>query len=96
MTVSAVVVSHGHGEELRSLLPVLVAEVDEVVVVANVPGSLPPELPERVRVIANDRPVGFAANVNRGVAATSAPYVLVANPDAVPAPGAVTELLGFA
>ena len=44
----------------------------------------------------NDRPAGFAANVNRGVAATAGSYVLVANPDAVPAAGAVAELVAFA
>jgi N-acetylglucosaminyl-diphospho-decaprenol L-rhamnosyltransferase len=64
--------------------------------VANVPGSIPSGLPAAVRTVENDRPAGFAANVNRGVAATSGPYVLVANPDAVPDPGAVAELLRFA
>jgi N-acetylglucosaminyl-diphospho-decaprenol L-rhamnosyltransferase len=92
MSVSAVVVSHGHAEELRTLLPALAPQVDELVVVANVPGSVP----EGVTAIQNDRPAGFAANVNRGVAATSGPYVLVANPDAVPDPGAVAELVRFA
>jgi GT2 family glycosyltransferase len=90
--VSAVVVSHGHAEELRTLLPALAPQVDELVVVANIPGSVP----EGVTAIQNDRPAGFAANVNRGVAATADPYVLVANPDAVPDPGAVAELVRFA
>jgi N-acetylglucosaminyl-diphospho-decaprenol L-rhamnosyltransferase len=90
--VSAVVVSHGHAEELRTLLPALTQQVDELVVVANIPGSVP----EGVTAIQNDRPAGFAANINRGVAATAGPYVLVANPDAVPEPGAVAELVRFA
>ena len=92
MTVAAVVVSHGHAEELRTMLPALEPQVDELVVVANVPGSAP----DGVDAIENERPAGFAANVNRGVAATTAPYVVVANPDAVPAPGAVAELVRFA
>ena len=92
MSVSAVVVSHGHAEELRTLLPALLPQVDELVVVANVPGSVP----EGVKAVHNDRPAGFAANVNRGVAATSGSYVLVANPDAVPEPSVVAELLRFA
>jgi N-acetylglucosaminyl-diphospho-decaprenol L-rhamnosyltransferase len=96
MSVSAVVVSHGHAVELRTLLPALAPQVDEVVVVANVAGSLPADLPANARAIVNDRPAGFAANVNRGAAATSSPYVLVANPDAVPQPGAVGELVRFA
>jgi N-acetylglucosaminyl-diphospho-decaprenol L-rhamnosyltransferase len=90
--VAAVVVSHGHAEDLRTLLPALEPQVDELVVVANVPGSVP----AGVDAIENEHAAGFAANVNRGVAATSAQYVVVANPDAVPHPGAVAELVRFA
>jgi GT2 family glycosyltransferase len=96
VTVSVVVVSHGHAEELRALVPALLPDVDEIVVVANVPGSVPEELPPEVRVIENEAPLGFAANVNRGMAETSGELVLVANPDAVPEPGAVAELVRFA
>jgi GT2 family glycosyltransferase len=92
VTVSAVVVSHGHAEEVAALLPVLRPQVDELVIVANVPGSVPDGVP----ALENSRPVGFAANVNRGVAETSGEYVLVCNPDAVPEPTAVAELLRFA
>jgi N-acetylglucosaminyl-diphospho-decaprenol L-rhamnosyltransferase len=45
-----------------------------------------------VDVIALDRNIGFAAAANRGVAAGSAPSVLVLNPDAVLAPGALAAL----
>ena len=38
MSVSAVVVSHGHARELETLVPVLEPQVDELVVVANTPG----------------------------------------------------------
>ena len=89
MKVSAVVVSHGHAEDLRTLLPALEPQVDELVVVANVPGSVP----EGMSAIENEHPAGFAANVNRGVAATSGRYVVVANPDAVPDSGAIAELV---
>lgn len=92
MTVSAVVVSHGHAAEVAGLLPALRPQVDEIVIVANVPGSAP----AGVEAIENERPLGFAANVNRGVAATSGEYVLVCNPDAVPEPAAVAELVRFA
>ena len=92
MTVSAVIVSHGHRDEVAALLPALRPQVDEVVVVANVPGSAPDGVP----VLENDRPLGFAANVNRGVAETACRYVLVCTPDAVPEPGAVAELVRFA
>jgi N-acetylglucosaminyl-diphospho-decaprenol L-rhamnosyltransferase len=95
VTVSAVVVSHGHASELERLLPALVPQVDETVVVANVPGSVG-DVPDGVRVIQNDRARPFAGNVNAGTAATSGEYVVAANPDAVPEPGAVTKLVAFA
>ncbi|MEX0673544.1 MAG: glycosyltransferase family 2 protein [Gaiellaceae bacterium] len=92
MSVSAVVVSHGHADEVGALLPVLRLQVEELVVVANVPGSVP----AGVDALENDRPLGFAANVNLGAAATSGNYVLVCNPDATPEPDAVAELVRFA
>ena len=39
--VAAVVVSHGHPRELEESLPALRPQVDELVVIANVPGSVP-------------------------------------------------------
>jgi GT2 family glycosyltransferase len=95
LTISAVVVSHGHAAELRELLPALRPQVDELVVVENAPGSIP-DAPEGTHVLANVRPYGFAANANRGIGETSGDYVLVANPDAVPEPGAVATLAAFA
>jgi GT2 family glycosyltransferase len=95
VTVSAVVVSHGHARELERLLPVLAPQVDELVVVANVRGSAPERVPEGVRVVENERPLSFAANANVGAAATSGDYVVVANPDAIPEPDAVRLLREF-
>lgn len=93
--VAAVVISHGHAAELRESLPALAPQVDELVVIANTPGSVG-ALPAGARVLENPRPLGFAANVNRGIAATSGEFVVVANPDAVPEPGAVEILRAFA
>jgi N-acetylglucosaminyl-diphospho-decaprenol L-rhamnosyltransferase len=89
--VAAVVVSHGHADEVRALLPQLEPQVEELVVVANLPGSAP----DGVRTIENERPLGYAANANLGIAATESELVLVANPDAVPEPGAVAALREF-
>ena len=94
MTVSAVVVSHGHAAELERSLPALAPQVDELVVVSNLPGSVG-SVPAGARVLDNERPRTFAANVNRGIAETSGTFVLVANPDAVPEPGAVERLAEF-
>lgn len=95
MTVSVVVVSHGHAKELERSLPALVPQVDETVVIANVPGSAN-SIPEGVRILENRRPLSLSANVNLGISATSGEYVLNANPDAIPEPGAVAVLVAFA
>lgn len=95
MKVSGVVVSHGHAAELERSLPALEAQVDELVVVANIPDSVR-SVPAGVRVLENRRPRSLAANVNAGTAATTGEYVLASNPDALPEPGAVAALVGFA
>jgi len=92
--ISAVVVSHGHARELARSLPALAPQVDELVVVANLPGSVG-DVPEGVRVLENEQPLSFAANANQGFAATSAEAVVIANPDAVPEPDAVAILRDF-
>ena len=95
MKVSAVVISHGHADELERSLPALAPQVDELLVIANIPGSLPDVLPERARVLTNGAPLSFAANANLGAANTKHELVLIANPDAVPEPGAVPALRDF-
>lgn len=94
MKVSAVVVSHGHAAVLEESLPLLARQVDEVVVVANFPGSTR-TLPAGVRVIDNPRPQSLAANVNAGIAATSGEYLLFSNPDVMVGVGCVQALVGF-
>ena len=94
MRVSAVVVSHGHARELRASLPALVPQVDELVVISNIPGSVE-EVPEEARVVESPRPQSFAANANLGFAETAGDAVLLANPDAVPEPDAVAILREF-
>jgi N-acetylglucosaminyl-diphospho-decaprenol L-rhamnosyltransferase len=89
--VDAVVVTHGPDPELGRCLEALAPQVDELVVVAN-----PPAPKVRARLIVNERPLGFAANANQGIAATKAPFIVVANPDTVPRPDAVDTLLTFA
>jgi hypothetical protein len=87
-------VSHGHAAQLERLLPVLTTEVDETVVVANLPGSVG-VVPDGVRVIENARPLNLARNVNLGVGETSGELVLFSNPDALPRADAVTRLREF-
>ncbi|HWE80306.1 MAG TPA: glycosyltransferase family 2 protein, partial [Gaiellaceae bacterium] len=63
-------------------------QVDELVVISNVPGSVP----AGVEAIQNDRPLGFAANVNLGIARTIGEAVVISNADAVAEPGAIGAL----
>src|ERR1700731_2135560 len=95
MRVSAVVISHGHADELARSLPALAPQVDELLVIANVPGSVPASLPEGVRLLENEVPQSFAANANLGAAHTEHELVLIANPDAVAEPDAVPLLRAF-
>ena len=91
MRVSAVVISHGSPADVARALPALEPQVDELVVIANIPGSVP----EGVDAIANERPLGFAANANLGVARTTGEAIAIANADTVAEPGAVAALAGF-
>ena len=95
MSVAAIVVSHGHAAELERSLPALMPQVDDVLVISNLPGSVG-EMPEGVRVLHNAKPLPFAANVNLGLVSTVGEYVLLSNPDAVPDPGAIETLVRFA
>ena len=82
MSVAAVVIVHDEGPELARCTASLEPQVDELVVIRN--------------LVDNERPLGFAANANRGIARTSAPFVVVANPDTEAEPGSVTLLHEFA
>jgi len=94
MSSSGVVVTHGPHPDLERCLAALAPQVEELVVVANLPLEL--ELPSNARLIENERPRGFSANVNRGVGETSGEFVVIANPDTEPAPDAVRILREFA
>jgi len=52
----------GTGTSWRTRWPALAPQVDELARDRNVPGSLPQQLPEGVRVLENETPLSFAAN----------------------------------
>ena len=81
MSVAAVVVAHEEGPELARCVASLEPQADELVVIRN--------------LVDNESPLGFAANANRGIARTTAPFVVVANPDTEAAPDAVQILREF-
>jgi GT2 family glycosyltransferase len=96
--VSGIVIVTGPEESglLDRSLPALRPQVDEVVVVANGPRSVDGGVPHGVRLLRNERMLGFSANINAGTSATSGEYIVVSNPDAVPEPNAIAELVAFA
>ena len=92
VSVAAVVVLHEPVPQLQGCLSALMPQADELVVVANLPAL---DLPG-VRVLENDEPAGYAANANRGIAETTAPFVVVCNPDTEAGPDALAVLRHFA
>ena len=83
--VSIVVVTHQSGDFIGPCLDSVTAIPDvEVVVVDNASSdSTCGKVSTRgIRLIANPHNAGFAAAVNQGVQATSAPLILLLNPDA--------------
>ncbi len=102
--LAVVVVDYNAGEHLsRCVASVLAAASGvrvELVVVdnASVDGSARRVASQHAQVtlIENPRNVGFASAANRGIEATSAPWVFVVNPDAEIARGTFRELLALA
>ena len=94
MKVAAVVISHEQSSDAERSASILLPEVDELVVVANTPTSVK-ALPGGAQLVRNRRSIGFAANANAGIAATTGDAVIVANADVVPLPGAVARLTAF-
>lgn len=98
--IAAVLVNFNAGPELRVALHSIADECGsrpwEAVVVdnASTDGSerAAAEFGARVRLIQNTGNVGFGCAVNQGLAATTAPLVLIMNPDCHLASGALTTL----
>ncbi|MGB2953041.1 MAG: glycosyltransferase family 2 protein [Gaiellaceae bacterium] len=95
MRVAGIVVAHGAHPDLERCLETLAPQVEELMLVANLPMETP-ALPPNARLLDNDRPRAFGANVNRGVEETEAEFVVIANPDTEASPDAVSVLHEFA
>jgi N-acetylglucosaminyl-diphospho-decaprenol L-rhamnosyltransferase len=95
--VAAIIVTYHSAGEIERCLRALDGTVDEIVVVDNASTDSTVAvvralaLPS-VRVVANQRNVGFATAVNQGAALTGADTILLVNPDCVVAPGAPQAL----
>jgi GT2 family glycosyltransferase len=93
VSAAAVVIWTPGDPDPQPCLDSLAPQVDELVITVN-PGGSPST--DGARPIDNERTLGFGANINRGVAATTAPYVVVSNPDIEVTPGAIATLTAFA
>jgi GT2 family glycosyltransferase len=90
--LSAIVV-HWRGEDhLAGLVAAWPRDPRFELVVVDNSASLG-ELPEPARLVVPGRNLGFGGGVNRGLALTSAPWVLILNPDVRPREGALDRLL---
>lgn len=95
--VAAVLVNYNAGDELRLALQSIADELDgrpwEAVVVdnASIDGSaaIAEEFAPQVRLLRNTVNIGFGRGVNQGIAASTAPLVLIMNPDCRLAAGAL-------
>jgi GT2 family glycosyltransferase len=97
--IAVVVVSYRSADVLPGTLAALVPQLepgDELVVVANAPGDGTPEVVRGswagARLLEPGRNLGFAGGCGLGVRESTAPLVLLLNPDAVPAPGCLAAL----
>ena len=98
--VSAVLVNYNAGPELgralQSIADALADQTWEAIVVDNASSDGSAEAVARwaphVRLVRNVENVGFARGVNQGLAATSAPLVLIMNPDCRLVAGAFASL----
>ena len=93
MSVAAIVIYTPGDPDPGPCLESFAPQVDELVLMKN-PGGSPSSA--GAQVIANPQTLGFGANINRGVAATTAEYVIASNSDIEVTAGAVATLAAFA
>jgi GT2 family glycosyltransferase len=99
-----IVVTHDHAETLPACLAAAIAldpPAEEIVVIDNASADDSAEISAArsdagVRLICESTNTGFAAAVNRGLGETTAPWVLLLNPDCAPRPDFTARLLAVA
>ena len=98
--VAAILVNYNAGDELRRALQSIADEMHELpwegAVIDNAStdgsGAIAREFAPQVSLIENRDNVGFGRGANQGIAATSAPLVLIMNPDCRLVAGAIAAL----
>ncbi|MGQ3282315.1 glycosyltransferase family 2 protein [Bosea sp. (in: a-proteobacteria)] len=93
--ITAIVVSHDSAEVLPACLSALAAEGVPAIVVDNASGDASASVAREhgATVIASPRNEGYGRANNRGVNASTTPFVLIVNPDVEMRAGAVAALL---
>lgn len=83
--IGVVIVTHNSASEIGACLDAAVGTKASIIVVdnASIDGTAQEVQRRGVTLIANDHNRGFAAAVNQGIRALTAPFVLLLNPDAV-------------
>jgi len=81
--ISVSIVSHGHALMVGALVETLLGfqEVGEVIVTCNIPEDIDILTSERVKLIVNPQPLGFAANHNNAFQISGGLFFCVLNPD---------------
>lgn len=101
--VSILLVSHGHGDDVRTCLASLSAGLDglttETIVIDNL--SEPDFLDQiggpqdGLRLISNEERLGFGANVNKAARSASGRVLLILNPDTAYQSGQLSDAVSF-
>lgn len=103
MTLSVIIVSHGHEtmlkECLESLARPLESDDSEIIIVDNLNGQEGKDeiinIPSNARIIKNREPRGYAWNINKGAECANGRYLLILNPDTKYQYGDLGELMQF-
>jgi GT2 family glycosyltransferase len=101
MQIAAIIINYKSRDAVARCLEALAASGEDLerVVVDNASGDGTADLLATrfpgVRLIANAENVGYSRAVNQGIAASSAPFVLVLNPDCVVRPNAPRVLADY-
>jgi len=102
---SIIIPVHNKATLTRQCLNALLAERDlmtgrEIIVVDDGSSDLTPELlaayGEQIRVVRNDRAVGFAGACNAGASASQGEYIIFLNNDTIPVQGWFNTLVAYA
>lgn len=99
-TVSAVIVNYNSGPFLKQCVELVLHQADEVIIVDNASSDtslkiLVAALPDEphLKIIQNDKNLGFATACNIGTKQSTGNYILFLNPDCLIQPDAVSRLV---